>query len=170
MILTLFGLALAGCGSTYSTAAIREADEAARAAYADCDAQLKSGVLQSYRQAARCAQPKVLGAYKQSGYPYIDLVELELLARATGADHIDTGYAKVGDVDRDIAELERRIAEERQRRQEGELVNGGSAPYVPPQRLLAGLTTLTERAPPASASSNCFQIGSFSHCDNSDSN
>ena len=163
--MTLFGLALAGCGSTYSTAAIREADEEARAAYADCDAQLRSGALQSYRQAARCAQPKVLGAYKQSGYPYIDLVELELAARATGAEHIDSGYAKVGDVDRDIAELEHRIADERQRRQQGEMVSGGSAPYLPPQQLLAGLTTLTERAPPPTPNSNCFNIGSFTHCD-----
>lgn len=164
MILLLLGLALAGCGSTFSAPAVREADQRAQAAYADCEAQRQSGALRSYRQAAACAQPKVLAAYRQSGYPYIDLVELELAARATSADRIDTGFASAADVNRDIAELERRIADERQRRRDGETRSGGSAPYVPPQQLLAGLATLTGRELPRSGA-NCFTVGSFSRCD-----
>jgi hypothetical protein len=164
MIFLLLGLALAGCGTTSSGPAVREADQRAQAAYADCEAQRRSGMLQSYRQAATCAQPKVLMAYQQSGYPYIDLVELELAARATGAERIDTGFSSAADVDRDIAELERRIADERQRRRDGEMRTGGSAPYVPPQQLLAGLDTLTNRAVPRSGA-NCFTVGSFNRCD-----
>jgi hypothetical protein len=106
----------------------------------------------------------VLMAYQQSGYPYIDLVELELAARATAAERIDTGFASAADVDRDIAELERRIADERQRRRDGEMRTGGSAPYVPPQQLLAGLDSLTNRVLPRSGA-NCFTVGSFNRCD-----
>ena len=163
LILLLLGLALAGCGSTYLAAAALEADQRAQAAYADCDAQRQSGALRSYRQAAACAQPKVLAAYQQAGYPYIDLVELELAARATGADSIDTGFASAADVNRDIAELEQRITAERQRRRDGEMRSGGSAPYVPPQQLLAGLDTLSDKVLPR-ANSNCFTVGSFSRC------
>jgi hypothetical protein len=163
-IFLLLGLALAGCGSTSSGPAVREADQRAQAIYADCEAQRQSGALRSYRLAAECAQPKVLAAYQQSGYPYIDLVELELAARATGAERIDTGYANAADVNRDIAELEHRIADERQRRHDGEMRTGGSAPYFPPQQLLAGLATLTGREVPPSGD-NCFTIGSFKRCD-----
>jgi len=164
IIIILLGLALTSCGTTYSAPAVREAEQQAQAAYADCDAQRQIGALRSYRQAASCAEPKVLSAYKQSGYPYMDLVELELLARATAADHLDTGYATTAQVDRDMAELEHRIADERERRHEGEMSTGGSASYVPPLQLLAGLDALTERAPPR-GSANCFTVGSFSHCE-----
>jgi hypothetical protein len=162
-IFLLLSLALAGCGTTFPAAATRDADQRAQAIFADCEAQRLSGVLRSYRQAAECARPRVLAAYQQSGYPYIDLVELDLAARATGADRIDTGYASAADVTRDIAELDRRIADERQRRRDGEMRLGGSAPYVPPQELLAGLDSLTGRDVPRSGA-NCFAVGSFSHC------
>src|ERR1700676_1539887 len=160
MTFLLLGFALAGCGTTFSAPATRDADQRAQAAFADCEAQRLSGALRSYRQAAACAQPKVLAAYQQNGYPYIDLVELDLAARATGAERIDTGFASATDVGRDIAELERRIADERQRRRDGEMRSGGSAPYIPPQQLLVGLATLTSRDLPRS-STNCFTVGSF---------
>ncbi len=159
----LLGLALAGCGSTFSDPATVEADRRAQAAYADCAAQLRSGALRSYRQAAACARPKVTAAYRQSGYPYMDLVELDLEARAVGAEAIDTGTAKPADVDRDLAELDQRLAAERQRRRNGEMRLGGSAPYVPPEQLLDGLATLNP-APLPRSGANCFTIGDFNHC------
>jgi hypothetical protein len=163
MTLVLVALALAGCGSTYSASAVRDADERAQAAYAACDAQLRAGALTSYRQAAECARPRVLSIYQQSGYPYMDLVILELAARAIGAEHIDTGFANPDDVARDILTLEQRIAAERQRRREGEMVAGGSSPYLPPERLLVGLDSLTSRQLP-SQGANCFAVGGFTHC------
>ncbi len=163
MTLILLALALAGCGSTYSASAARDADERAQAAYAACDAQLRAGALTSYRQAADCARPRVLSVYQQNGYPYMDLVNLDLSARAIGAERIDNGFASPADVERDILTLEQRIAAERQRRRQGEMVMGGSAPYLPPERLLAGLDTLTSRALPAKGA-NCFSVGDFTRC------
>lgn len=162
MTLILLALALAGCGSTYSASAVRDADARAQAIYAECDAQLRAGTLTSYRQAADCAEPRVLSVYQQNGYPYMDLVLLELKARATGAEHIDAGSAAPADVQRDILTLEQRIATERQRRRQGEMVAGGSAPFLPPERLLAGLDTLSNRQLPSGTS--CFAVGSFTHC------
>lgn len=164
MTLVLLGVALAGCGTTFSASATRNADQRAQAAFAECDAQHRAGVLRSYREAADCARPKVLAAYQQNGYPYMDLVNLDLGARALGAERIDTGFATAADVERDIATLERRIEAERERRRAGEMVAGGTAPYVPLERLLVGLDTLASKPlPPRSA--NCFNVGSFTHCD-----
>jgi hypothetical protein len=163
MTIVLLAVALAGCGSTFSASAVRDADERAQAAYADCDAQLRAGTLTSYRQAAECARPRVLLIYQQNGYPYLDLVNLELTARKIAAERIDAGDANPADVARDILTLEQRIAAERQRRRSGEMVAGGSAPYLPPERLLVGLDSLTNRQLPAEGA-NCFSVGDFRRC------
>jgi hypothetical protein len=155
---------LAGCTTYYSAAAMRESDSRAQAAYADCDAQLRTGRLKSHRQAVDCAKPKVLAAYEENAYPFMDLVNLDLAARASGADRIDNGFATEADVDHDLAELGRRIAAERQRRIEQTNARGGAASISPPDRLLAGLDALTGRALPKSGP-NCFEVGSFRHCD-----
>lgn len=143
---------------------MREADTRAQAAYADCDAQLRSGRLKSHRQAVDCAKPRVLAAYQENAYPFTDLVDLDLRARAAGADRIDNGSASTADVDRDLAELDRRIAAERQRRIDEGSARGGAPSTVPPEQLLAGLNALTGRALPRSDSA-CFTVGTFKHCD-----
>lgn len=164
MILLLLAWALAGCGSTLSASATRDAERRAQAAYADCDAQLRRGQLKSYRQAVDCARPKVLAAYQENGYPYMDLVNLDLSARSIGAERIDTGFASEADVNRDIAELGRRIAAEQQRRLDAERSTGASPPIFPPERLLVGLEALTNKPLPR-AGANCFTVGSFTRCE-----
>jgi len=154
---------LAACG-VFSGQAMRDSDQRAQAAYADCDAQLRSGRLKSHRQAVACAKPEVLAAYQENAYPFMDLVELDLAARAAGAERIDTGYASEADVDRDIAELDRRIAAERQRRIDATHATAGAVAPVPAGQLLAGLDALTGRAVPRN-DKPCFAIGSFKHCD-----
>jgi hypothetical protein len=156
--------ALAGCTSVFSPVAMREADTRAQAAYADCDAQLRSGRLKSHRQAVDCAKPKVLAAYQEDGYPFMDLVDLDLRARAAGAARIDGGLASEADIDHDITELDRRIALERQRRIDQGNARGGAPTPVPPEQLLAGLDALTGRALPRPDAA-CFKVGSFTHCD-----
>jgi hypothetical protein len=143
---------------------MRDADLRAKAAYADCDAQLRQGTLKSHRQATDCARPKVLAAYQMNGYPFMDLIELDLAARTAAADRIDTGFANEADVNRDLTELDRRLLIERQRRIDVTNATGGAAAAMPPQQLLAGLDALTGRALPR-AGSSCFQIGSFSRCE-----
>lgn len=164
LILLLILAALAGCSSVFPATATREADARAQAAYAECDGQLRTGRLKSHRQAVECAKPRVLAAYQEGAYPFMDLVNLQLAARAAGAERIDNGFASEADVDRDLAELDRRILAERDRRIAQTRATGGGAAMAPPAQLLAGLDSLTGRALPP-AGSSCFKIGSFSRCE-----
>ena len=156
------GLALAGCGTTTFNGATAEADAKAAASYADCDNQLRSGQLRSYRQAVTCAQDKVILAYSQAGYPYMDLVLFDLQERRIGAERIDFGTAKPEAVQRDIAELDRRLMAERERRIAARSGIGGAAAATRPEQLLAGLDSLA--AIPAAQNTNCFKVGNFTHC------
>jgi len=163
LALLLLAGTLGGCGTTYSGLAMRDSDDKAAAVYADCDQQLRAGKLRSYREAVLCAQPKVRQAYLENAYPYMDLVDFELEARMTGAEAIDAGTAKAADVARDVAELERRILAERERRIETTSTIAGNPTRMPADQMLAGLSTLQGRQlPPATAT--CFSVGSFTHC------
>lgn len=157
-------LLLAGCGTTNFSGAMHAADARAAAAYADCDAQLRAGRLTSYRQSVACARQPVIMAYAQNGYPFMDLVLFDLQERGVGAARIDIGSAKPADVRRDVAELDRRLDAERDRRIAARNGIGGSVAATPPAQLLAGLTTLQEQAPPQA--SNCFSLGGSTHCNN----
>lgn len=158
------GLALAGCGTTTLSNATADADAKAAAVFADCNGQLRSGKLTSYRQAVACARDKVIIAYSQAGYPYMDLVLFDLQEREVGAERIDFGTADPAAVQRDIAELDRRLLAERERRIAARSGIGGAAAATRPEQLLAGLDAL---APiPAAKNTECFTIGSFTRCNN----
>jgi hypothetical protein len=164
--LLLLGPMLGGCVGTISAPATRDAENRADAAFAACDAQLRDGILKSHRQVVDCARPKVLAAYQENGYPNMDLVELDLYARGIGAERIDAGDASAAAVDRDLAELDRRIVAEQQRRVAARRATSGGASPVPLSQLLVGLNTLNARsAPPLPApGKNCFAVGGFTHC------
>jgi hypothetical protein len=164
ILLTLGGLALAGCGTTNLSGATADADAKAAAVFADCDGQLRSGRLTSHRQVAACAQNPVILAYSQAGYPYMDLVLFDLQERTIGAERIDFGTADPAAVQRDIAELERRLMAERQRRIAARSGIGGAVAATRPEQLLAGLDSLT--ALPVGKDTECFSVGSFTRCNN----
>ena len=158
----LIGLVLAGCGTTTLGNATAEADAKAAAAFADCNAQLRSGKLTSYRQAVACARQPVIFAYSQAGYPYMDLVLFDLQERDLGAERIDFGTVQPDAVQRDLVELDRRLMAERERRIAARSGVGGAAPSARPEQLLAGLDSL---APiPAAKASASFSVGSFTRC------
>lgn len=168
ILLTWIGLALAGCGTTNLSGATADADAHAAAIFADCDAQLHSGQLTSYRQAVACARDKVIMAYSQAGYPYMDLVLFDLQEREVGAERIDYGMADPAAVQRDIAELDRRLLAERERRIAARNGIGGAVPATRPEQLLAGLESLAPL--PAAKDTACFSVGSFTHCNNQPGN
>ena len=162
ILLTLAGLALAGCGTTTLSGATADADAQAAAIVADCNAQLRSGKLTSYRQAVACARQPVIFAYSQAGYPYMDLVLFDLQEREVGAERIDFGTAKPDAVQRDVAELDRRLMAERERRIAARSGIGGAVPATRPEQLLAGLDSLSPI--PAAQNTECFSVGNFTHC------
>ena len=156
------GLGLAGCGTTNMSGATADADAQAAAIVADCNAQLRSGKLSSYRQAVACARQPVILVYSRAGYPYMDLVLFDLQEREVGAERIDYGTAQPDAVQRDIAELDRRLLAERERRIAARTGIGGAAATARPEQLLAGLDTLATT--PAAQNTDCFKVGSFTHC------
>ncbi|HEX3972742.1 MAG TPA: hypothetical protein VHX19_15540 [Stellaceae bacterium] len=156
------GLALSACGTTTLGSATADADSRAAKIFADCNDQLRSGKLASYRQAVDCARGPVIMAYSQAGFPYMDLVLFDLQEREVGAERIDFGTAKPADVYRDIATLDQRLAAERDRRAAARSGIGGAVPATRPEQLLAGLTSLG--ALPAAKDTECFSVGSFTHC------
>jgi hypothetical protein len=163
ILLTLGGLALAGCGTTTLNGATADADAQAAAIFTDCNNQHRSGKLTSYRQTVACARDRVILAYSQAGYPYMDLVLFDLQERDIGADRIDHGLADPAATQRDIAELERRLLAERERRIAARSgIGGAAAPAARPEQLLAGLGSLAEQ--PATQETNCFTVGSFTRC------
>jgi len=146
-LLLLAGL-LAGCGTLlFSSAAERDAARRSDTAFAECEAQRASGKLASYQLVVVCDKPKVLQIYREDGYPFMDLVNFDLDARLAGAARIDGGVAAKANVDRDLAELARRIADEEQRRREASKPFGASAPPIPLDQLMAGLDTIKPVSP-----------------------
>jgi hypothetical protein len=162
ILLTLGGLALAGCGTTNLSGATEAADAQAAAAFADCNDQHRSGKLTSYRQTVACAQDRVILAYSQAGYPYMDLVLFDLQERNIGAERSDFGTADPVAVQRDIAELDRRLMAERERRIAARTGIGGAVAATRPEQLLAGLDSLTSL--PAAKDTECFSVGGFTLC------
>lgn len=158
------GLALAACGTTTLGSATADADSRAAKIFTDCNDQLRSGKLASYRQAVECAREPVIMAYSQAGFPYMDLVLFDLQEREVGAERIDFGTAKPADVYRDIAELDRRLMLERDRRAAARSGIGGAVAATRPEQLLAGLDSLSPI--PAAKDTECFSVGSFTHCNN----
>jgi hypothetical protein len=158
------GLTLSACGTTTLGGATADADSRAAKIFADCNDQLRTGKLASYRQAVECARGPVIMAYSEAGFPYMDLVLFDLQERQIGAERIDFGTAKPADVYRDIAELDRRLLAERDRRAAARSGIGGAVPATPPQQLLAGLDSLAPL--PAAKDTECFSVGSFTHCNN----
>jgi hypothetical protein len=156
------GLAVAGCGTTNMSGATADADARAAAIFADCNQQFRDGKISSYRQAADCARAPVIIAYAQAGYPYMDLVLFDLQERQIGADRIDYGTSQQAAVFRDIAELDRRLMAERERRIAARAGIGGAVPATRPEQLLAGLDSLG--ALQAGKETDCFSVGDFKHC------
>ncbi len=147
-----------------------EADEAARAAFARCEAMRQSGALKTHLAVVDCAMPKVVAAYEQSAYPFEDLIYISLNARRIGAQKIDRGKATEAEVQRDLGELQTRVAAEERRRLDI-IAYGGSPQPAAPDTLLQGLSTLTPMpsaaalAPAPSASSpTCFSFTAAKSC------
>ena len=112
------GALLAGChgaGPT-ETPAIKAAGERMRDIRAECEARRHSGELGSVTAVERCAEPRVIAAYRDAGYPYMDLIRFAEAARLAGAEKVDRGEIGERDYERQRLELRDRLAAEIKRR------------------------------------------------------
>jgi hypothetical protein len=114
----LGGALLAGCHGTgpTETPAIKRAGDEMRDIRAQCEARRRSGELTSVTAVERCAEPDVIAAYREAGYPYMDLIRFAEAARLAGAQKVDKGEIDEREYDRQRLELRDRLAAEIDRR------------------------------------------------------
>ncbi|HUB98139.1 MAG TPA: hypothetical protein VL993_19605 [Stellaceae bacterium] len=159
--LALIAVALSGC---LRQPRLDEARAKANAAFAACDAARAEGRLRTYRAAVECAVPTVTQAYSEAAYAFPDLLYVRIEARRFGAGKVDEGEITAAQYDHDVAELDKRIRAEEERRTEIAERSGTPTP-VPEETLIAGLPSFASPtgaapAPPGA----CQPLGEIRTC------
>ena len=88
----------------------------AEAAVAECNAKRLHGELKTYGASVQCSNPKIFAAYRETGDPNLDLLNVYLAARLVGAENIDRKRVTEAEYQLQLAELESRLTKERRRR------------------------------------------------------
>jgi hypothetical protein len=117
---------LCGCGivaqqqraqaATEHREKMTQAAEIRSAAFQECKDRRLRGELKTHVEEARCANDRILAAYRGANYPYMDLVGLMTAARLAGAEQIDRGQITEAEMELQLAELKTRVANEERRR------------------------------------------------------
>ncbi|MBI4607922.1 MAG: hypothetical protein HY726_02795 [Candidatus Rokubacteria bacterium] len=129
LAITLLGVALAGCVAVMSPAQRaalqkqqvalqrqREAKRRAEQVVLECREKRLAGELSGYVASVRCSNDRIREAWAASGYPHMDLVDLQLAYRLAVARRVDAGSLSEQHGQRRVAELTARInAEVRER-------------------------------------------------------
>lgn len=82
----------------------------------ECRAKRLSGELPGYETSARCSNDRIRFFYADSGFPYMDLVDLLLAYQIAVSKRIDIGEISEEEANVQLAEVETRIVSEEQRR------------------------------------------------------
>jgi hypothetical protein len=146
------GALLSACGGARptDTPAIKAASERMRDIHAQCEARRRNGELTSVTAVERCAEPRVIAAYQEAGYPYMDLIRFAEAARLAGAQKVDQGeigedeydHQRLKLRDRLAAEINRRNAEKPPPRSTAEMPDAATT-----ARMVEGLSAFSALAP-----------------------
>jgi hypothetical protein len=110
---------LGGCSAIQpqpKQAALQEASRKMEAAVLECRELRRRKTLKTFKESAECSRPKIIAAYQEAGYPYMDLIILFASARMAGAENLDKGKNTEAEVQLQMAELQKRIGAEEQKR------------------------------------------------------
>jgi hypothetical protein len=108
---------LCGCGAQPTdTPAVKSAGERMRSIREQCEARRLTGELESVTEVGRCADPGVIAAYREAGYPYMDFIGFAEAARLAGAQKVDSGEISEREYERQRLMLRDRLAAEINRR------------------------------------------------------
>jgi hypothetical protein len=91
-------------------------DAKIKAAMEECHNARLSGSLKTFLASAQCSNPRIRDAYQQSGYPFMDLIDLRNAARAADAEKIDKGQMTEAEATLHFAQVSSQIADEAIRR------------------------------------------------------
>lgn len=106
---------LSGCGLS-AAQRVQQAFRQANSIRVECRQRHLAGELKSYVERVRCGNDRVGQAIAESGYPYMDLVNLEIAYRMAVAHRLDKGELSEAEANLQLAELQTRLGSEQQRR------------------------------------------------------
>ena len=106
---------LSGCGLVQAQR-WREAANRADQIMSECRDKRLAGVLSGHVASVRCSNERVRLEYAESGFPYMDLIDLQLAHRAAIARRFDAGTLSEEDAILQLAEYSVRINTEMMRR------------------------------------------------------
>jgi hypothetical protein len=82
----------------------------------ECNEKRVRHEVKGYRGAVECSTPRIVAAWREGRFPYMDLIELYEAARLVGADNVDNGKLSEPEYKLQLAELRSRTTAEAQRR------------------------------------------------------
>jgi len=137
LALALLALAAAGCGFGLSPAqrallqrqqVILQRQRKVEQAVLECRERRLAGELSGYVASVRCSNERIRQAWAESGYPHMDLVDLQLAYRLAVAHRVDAGGLSEQDGQRQVSELTARINAEARERAAPPLETSGQRP------------------------------------------
>jgi len=102
------------------TAAIKQAGSRANTAIVECRSKRMAGELKTYVASAECANPIIMAAYQQAGYPYMDLISLMTAKRLELSEEIDQGKLTVAQAQLKFAQFKVGLDDEERQRERGQ--------------------------------------------------
>jgi hypothetical protein len=97
----------------------------------------------TYRDSAVCASPIIFAAWRDAGYPHMDLITAWLNARESGSGQVDQKALTPAQFEEQMEDLTRRLTVEERRRRSGLLnsPDNGLQLQLPPSTKVTGVAT-----------------------------
>ena len=86
------------------------------AAIAECRQKRLEKEINGFKASAECSNPKIIAAWQEAQFPYMDLIFVFTAARVVGGENVDKGKITEAELNLELAELNSRIVAEEQRR------------------------------------------------------
>jgi hypothetical protein len=83
---------------------------------AECNDRRIRKEIKGFKAAVECSSPRVLAAWRERQYPYMDLISVYEAARLVGAENVDNGKISEAEYKLQLAELQSRLNTEAQTR------------------------------------------------------
>ena len=100
--------------------------ERSRAAIAQCRERRLKKEIATYQQSAQCASPLIYAAWRDAGYPHMDLITAWLNAREAASAKVDQKAITAKEFEQQMAAITNRLTAEEQRRRSGQLRSADS--------------------------------------------
>lgn len=84
---------------------------------AECNEKRIKKEIKGFKASVECSSPRVIAAWRERKFPYMDLIDVYEAARLVGAEKVDKGKLTEAEYNLQLAELRSRFTAESQRRE-----------------------------------------------------